>query len=284
MPLAHDLHATAMSKLRPATLAALALVAASGCGGSDPAPSGAWVQTWADEFEGAAGQRADASKWGAEVGGSGWGNNEQEYYTDSAANASLDGKGNLAMVARKEALGGRSYTSARLITKGRFEQQYGKFEARIKLPTGQGLWPAFWMLGANGDTKAWPACGEIDIMEQRGQEPLLNHGSLHGPGYSGGAAITRAYPLAGPATFHDDFHVFTVEWDPAQIVFSVDGEPYQIVKASALPESKPWVYDHPFYLILNVAVGGDYVGNVSAATAFPQTMLVDWVHAYQRAP
>ena len=289
MPLAHNLHATDLCTLRLGTRAALALVTlialvATGCGGTAPGPTGAWVQTWADEFEGGAGQRPDPTKWGAEVGGSGFGNNEQEYYTDSAANASLDGKGNLAIVARKESQGGRSYTSARLVTKGRLEQKYGKFEARIQLPTGRGIWPAFWMLGANGDTNAWPACGEIDIMEQRGQEPLINHGSLHGPGYSGGAAISRAYPLPGPRSFHDDFHVFTVEWDPAQIVFSVDGDQYQIVKASALPASSPWVYDHPFFLILNIAVGGDYVGSPSAATAFPQTMLVDWVRAYQRAP
>jgi beta-glucanase (GH16 family) len=296
MPNARHLHGATLPWLRAAASAALLSCAAS-CAGSDPAPSGSWnpVPVFSDEFSetnpdntSTLGQRPDPKNWGAEVGGNGWGNNELQYYTDSASNASLDGKGNLAIVARKESTGGRAYTSARLVTKGRFEQAYGKFEASIKLPTGRGIWPAFWLLGANGDTNAWPACGEIDVMEQRGQEPQVNHGSLHGPGYSGGAAITQAITYSADTPALDDvkpgFHKFTVEWDPAQIVFSVDEVPYNIVKKSALPETNPWVYDHPFYIILNIAVGGDYVGSPTSATAFPQTMLVDWVRVYQRVP
>ena len=264
-------------------LLAVLLVAAGGCGG-DSAPSGAWVLTWADEFAGPAGQRPDPANWGTDVGGTGWGNNQQEYDSDLPTNASLDGAGHLAIVARRESLGGRSYTSARLLTKGRFEQQYGRFEARIQLPTGRGVWPAFWLLGSNVDTNAWPACGEIDIMEARGQEPLLNHGSLHGPGFSAASAITRAYALPGPDGFDKGFHVFAAEWDPGQIVFLVDDQPYQVVKKSLLPEGDRWVYDHPFFIILNVAVGGGYVGDPSASTVFPQTMLVDYVRVYKRAP
>ena len=269
----------------PLLCAFLAFLAATlGCGGSPAAPSGAWVMTWSDEFEGAAGQRPDPSKWGADIGGGGWGNRQLEY--DQAENATLDGQGHLAVIAQRTVYtnGAASYTSARLVTKGRFEQAYGKFEARIKLPTGQGLWPAFWLLGANGDTNAWPTCGEIDIMEARGQEPRLNHGSLHGPGYSGGHAITRTLELPGPDGFDAGFHVFSVEWDVGQIVFKVDDQIYHSVRASALPEGTRWVYDHPFFVVLNVAVGGDYVGSPGGGVAFPQTMLVDYVRAWKRAP
>lgn len=265
-------------------LAALPL-AAFGCGGGTAPARGDWGDpVWSDEFDGAtAGQSPDPTKWGYDIG-TGWGNQQQEFDTDRPSNVSLDGQGNLAIVARRESYSGSAYTSARITTKGRFAQQYGKFEARIKLPIGPGLWPAFWLLGANNDTASWPLCGEIDIMEGRGQEPLLNHGSLHGPGFSGGSAITQAYALPGPDGFDKGFHVFAAEWDPGQIVFLVDDQPYQVVKQSLLPEGDRWVYDHPFFIVLNVAVGGDFVGAPSDSTPFPQTMLVDYVRAYQRAP
>ena len=279
-------------RLPPATygsalplLCAALLVAAGGCGGTT-APTGAWELTWSDEFEGAAGARPDPTKWGADVGNgvAGWGNSELESY--QAENAALDGSGHLVITANRDTVTAAdgtkksTYTSARLITKGRFEQKYGKFEARIKLPGGPGIWPAFWLLGADVDTNAWPACGEIDVMEAKGQEPSINHGSLHGPGYSGGKAITNAGTLL-PTT--DGFHTFTVEWDVAQIVFKLDDREYEVVQASALPEGARWVYDHPFFLILNVAVGGNYVGNPSPGTPFPQTMVVDYVRAWKRA-
>ena len=260
-------------------LAALPL-AAFGCGGGTAPARGDWGDpVWSDEFDGAtAGQSPDPTKWGYDIG-TGWGNQQQEFDTDRPSNVSLDGQGNLAIVARRESYSGSAYTSARITTKGRFAQQYGKFEARIKLPIGPGLWPAFWLLGANNDTASWPLCGEIDIMEGRGQEPLLNHGSLHGPGYSGGNAVTRTAPLADTG-----FHVYSVEWSKDEINFLIDGVVYEIVKASNLPSGTSWVFDHPFFIILNVAVGGNYVGSPSAATQFPQTMLVDYVRVYQRAP
>ena len=273
-----------MRRLRafdPAPLFA-ALWMAAGCGGGQPAlPDWGKTPVWSDEFEGPANQPPDPTKWGYDVG-TGWGNAQLEYDTDRPGNVSLDGAGHLAIVARREGFNGSAYTSARITTKGRFQQKFGKFEARIKLPTGAGLWPAFWLLGANNDTASWPLCGEIDIMEARGQEPLLNHGSMHGPGYSGGMAITRTLSLPGPAGFDADFHVFSVEWSADEIDFLVDGAVYEIVKASLLPGGTTWVFDHPFFIILNVAVGGNYIGNPSAATPFPQTMLVDYVRVYQR--
>ena len=258
------------------TAAAIGVTMLVGCGGSAATAGGPWVLTWSDEFDGPAAQPPSAANWLHDVG-TGFGNQQLEYDTDSASNAALDGQGNLAIVARREPYLGQQYTSARLLTRGRFQQAYGKFEARIKLPAGQGLWPAFWLLGANVDSVSWPACGEIDIMEAKGQEPLVAHGSLHGPGYSGGAAITRSTPL--PDT---GFHVYAIEWDKEQIAFLLDGVAYEIVPAANIPNGLRWVFDHEFYLILDLAVGGTYAGNPTAATPFPQTMLVDYVRVYQR--
>ena len=139
------------------------------------------------------------------------------------------------------------------------------------------------MLGSDFGTVGWPACGEIDIMEYRGQQPYVVHGSLHGPGYSGGEALTSSYTRRG-AGFDRDFHVFTVDWDEAGITWKVDGIRYRTVTPDGLPSGTDWVFDHPFFLILNVAVGGNYVGPPDETTRFPQTMLVDWVRVYQAAP
>jgi len=184
-------------------------------------PAG-WKLAWHDEFDGPAGARPDPQNWGYNIGNNrGWGNAEDEYYTDSPDNAAMDGKGSLVITAKTENLtsgldcwnGPCAYTSARLLTKGKFEVTYGRVEARLRLPYGQGVWPAFWMLGANIDTTAWPTCGEIDIMENIGKEPAVVHGSVNGPGYSGGMAIGGQYVLSA-GQFSDDFHVFAVEWDP----------------------------------------------------------------------
>jgi beta-glucanase (GH16 family) len=260
---------------------ALGLSAFGRCGTSEPT----WKLTWSDEFEGPALQSPDAGKWTFDVGTGvgGWGNLQWEYDTARPQNASLDGNGNLAITAIKEEFGGKHYTSARLLTKGLFQQAYGRFEARIKLPTGQGVWPAFWLLGADVDTNAWPACGEIDIMEYRGQEPKRVTGSLHGPGYSGDKAITASHDLAGPAGFNDDFHVFAVEWTPDWVAWELDGAVWQVVVPKGIPAGGSWVFDHPFFAILNVAVGGYYVGDPNPAV-FPQTMLVDYVRVYERVP
>jgi beta-glucanase (GH16 family) len=288
-----------MSTVNPKKSAALALMAVTvllvtnGCGGGSDgaavqASSGVrearpWVLTWSDEFNGADGTTPDASKWVIETGGHGWGNNELEYYTARTQNVSQDNN-NLVIAALQETYTGhdgvtRSYTSARLKTLGLFTQAYGRFESRIKLPQGQGIWPTFWMLGGDSDAVGWPACGEIDIMENIGSEPSRVHGSLHGPGYSGANPLTGAYNLPA-GRFSDDFHVFAIEWEPGVIRFFVDDQLYATRTAPEVPASGRWVFDHPFYLLLNIAVGGNYPGPPSRSTVFPQTMRVDYVRVY----
>jgi beta-glucanase (GH16 family) len=273
--------------VRPLTSMALVLAVALAGGACREATTGPEIKpltlVWQDEFDGTAGQPPDTLKWQHDVGGSGWGNNQLEYDTDRPENCSLDGDGHLAIVARQEYYLGRSYTSARINTNGRFAATRGRFEARIRLPKGQGLWPAFWMLGSDFGTVGWPTCGEIDIMEYRGQQPSVVHGSLHGPGYSGGNALTSAFTLTG-SSFDRNFHVFTIDWDTDGITWMVDGIRYKTVTPDDLPSSTRWVFDHPFFIILNLAVGGNYVGPPDASTSFPQTMLVDWVRVYQAEP
>ncbi|NDP28102.1 MAG: glycoside hydrolase family 16 protein [Flavobacterium sp.] len=239
-----------------------------------------WQLTWSDEFDGAAGILPDATKWTFDIGNGGWGNQELQYYTNRPENVSLDGTGHLVITAKSENFGGSSFTSARIKTQGLFTQAYGRFEARIKTPYGPGIWPAFWMLGANNQTVAWPQCGEIDIMELKGHQPSINHGSLHGPGYSGGSAITDTYALLNNR-FDNDYHLFAVEWDANKIDFYVDNYLYQSVTKSAVSTKGEWVYDHPFYLILNIAVGGNFVGFPTSDTPFPQKMMIDYVKVYQ---
>ncbi|MGV9251732.1 family 16 glycosylhydrolase [Streptomyces sp. NPDC003697] len=239
--------------------------------------------TWSDEFDGAAGSAPDAGRWTLETGGSGNGNHELQYYRDSRDNAALDGNGNLVITARKNTdtglqcwYGTCQYTSARLNTARTFTQAYGHFEARIKVPRGQGMWPAFWMLGNDLGTAQWPNSGEIDVMENVGNEPGTVHGTIHGPGYSGSSGIGAPYSLPGGASFADAFHVFAVDWSPQSITWSVDGTAYQ-TRTPADVHGNKWVYDHPFFLILNLAVGGDWPGGPNAGTAFPQTMTIDYV-------
>ncbi len=259
-----------------ASLVALSL---AGCSGpSSPDPAG-WELVWSDEFDGPAGSSPDSTRWRYDIG-TDWGNAQLEYDTDRTENVALDGQGRLAITARREPYQNRDYTSGRINTNGFFAHEYGRFEARIRLPEGAGIWPAFWLLGGNFATVGWPACGEIDILEYRGQEPRTLHGSLHGPGYSGGNAITSRYELPGPAGFDDDFHVFAVEWTSDRITWIVDDVRYVTVRPADLPGA--WVFDHPFFIILNVAVGGHFVGPPDAATTFPQTMLVDYVRVYRR--
>ena len=238
-----------------------------------------WKIVWQDEFNGSAGTRIDSTRWSAGIG-TGWGNNQMEFDTDRPSNVSLDSTGCLAITARKEFYGGQSYSSGRISTKGRFQFTYGRIEARIKLPSGQGIWPAFWMLGANDDSITWPKCGEIDIMELRGQLPNRINGSAHGPDYSGSKAITKPYTLINDR-FDNRFHVFAVEWGANYVKYFVDDTLYQTITPSTL--AGPWVFNHPFYIILNLAVGGDYVGAPDGSTVFPQTMLVDYVRVYKEA-
>jgi beta-glucanase (GH16 family) len=267
------------------------LFAAAACGGAQsaarppsspsPEPSGPWQLSWSDEFDGDG--PPDPGKWVHDLGGNGWGNNELQTYTDRAENAVRRG-GMLVITARQETFRGsdgteRPYTSARLKTLGTFSQAYGKFEARMKIPRGQGIWPAFWMLGDQITTAGWPACGEIDIMENIGKEPNTVHGTIHGPGYSGGQAIGAAF---GGPVFADAFHVFTIEWEPNVLRWYVDGTLYQTRTPSDLPAGAQWVFDWPHFLLLNVAVGGNWPGNPDATTTFPQELAVDWVRVYKR--
>jgi len=251
-----------------------------------PVNNDGWQMVWSDEFNGPNGSSVDLTKWVVETGGQGWGNDELEYYTARAANLFVQ-DGNLVIRALAEKYTGpdgisRNYTSARMKTLGKFSQTYGRFEARIKVPAGQGMWPAFWMLGTDVDKIGWPACGEIDIMENIGKEPSKIHGSIHGPGYIGNIGIEAPYTLPGNRRFSDDFHVFAVEWSPAEISFYVDHDLYaKRTPADLRPEWK-WVFDRPFFLILNLAVGGDWPGNADATTVFPAEMKVDYVRVYKR--
>jgi beta-glucanase (GH16 family) len=220
--------------------------------------------------------KPNADIWGYDIGtgDNGWGNNELQYYTDRPENIHL-ADGMLKIMANQEDFEGSGYTSSRIL--GKFAQKYGRFEARIKLPWGQGIWPAFWLLGENIDTVGWPQCGEIDIMEYRGQEPTLTNGTLHGPGYSAGNSITKAYELENDR-FDNDFHIFGIEWGPEYINFYVDDVLYnQLTPEDVTGE---WVYDQPFFIIINMAVGGDFVGAPNESTVFPQTMYVDYVRVY----
>jgi beta-glucanase (GH16 family) len=250
-------------------------------------PPRPWVLAWSDEFNGPNGSAPDASKWVYDVGGGGWGNNELQTYTDHRQNSYLE-NGHLVIKAQRESYTGpdgiaREFTSARLKTLGKFSQTYGRFEARIKVPYGQGLWPASWMLGVDFPEVDWPHCGEIDIMENIGKEPSKVHGTLHGPGFSGGQGLGASYTLPGRKRFADDFHVFAVEWEPGEIRFFVDGHLYATRTPKDVPVGGKWVFDHPFFLLLNVAVGGHWPGNPDASTTFPQTMRVDYVRVYQRS-
>jgi beta-glucanase (GH16 family) len=248
-----------------------------------------WSLLWSDEFDGPAGATVNPDNWTCEVGGNGWGNNELEYYTDCPENAALNGEGFLQIVAPRGQpengetcwYGQCAFTSARLITHDKVEFTYGRVEARLQIPFGQGIWPAFWMLGANFSQVGWPNSGEIDIMENIGSEPQLVHGTIHGPGYSGAGGIGNSY--ADGSDFADDFHVYAIEWDPNVIRWYVDGNLYSVISVNEL-QNREWVYDHDFFIIMNIAIGGAWPGSPNDSTTFPQQMLVDYVRVYQLAP
>jgi beta-glucanase (GH16 family) len=241
----------------------------------------AWKLVWSDEFNGRDGSLPDPAWWSYDLGGSGFGNHQLEDDTDRPENAAIR-DGNLVITARREELGGKPYTSARLKTQGHFSQAYGRFEARIKVPEGPGMWPAFWLLGDDVGKVGWPACGEIDVMENVGREPSSVHGTVHGPGYSGAYGPTSIFTLPDGEKFSSDFHLFGMEWNPDAVRFDVDGNVYRTVTRADLPKGARWVYDHPFFVILNLAVGGDWPGPPDASTRFPEEMLVDYVRVYSR--
>jgi len=267
-------------------LAALAFISNGGRAEKHKPPEG-YVLVWSDEFKGKNGSRPDAKKWTYDLGGNGWGNHELEYYTNSAENARIE-HGKLVITARAESYTGPDgknfgYTSARLKTQGLFSAAYGRFEARIKLPAGQGIWPAFWMLGDNITTDGWPRCGEIDIMENIGKEAGINHGSLHGPSATNPTSdLTKTIRLPSGKRLSSDFHLYAVEWEPDVVRFYLDSNRYATFTSAQWPAGGTWVFDHPFFIILNVAVGGDWPGAPDATTAFPETMLVDYLRVYKR--
>lgn len=233
-----------------------------------------WTLVWHDEFDG---PEIDRSNWTFDIGGHGWGNNELQTYTDRAENARIE-DGMLVIEARKEEFVRRDYTSARLKTQGLHAWTYGRIEARMKLPYGNGIWPAFWMLGANIQQTPWPASGEIDIMEYIGREPNRVYGTVHGPGYSGSGGVGHFTSLPEGA-LTNEFHVFAVEWEENEIRWYVDDEQFFMLTPESVPGE--WVYDHPFFIIMNLAVGGHWPGSPDETTVFPQILLVDYVRVYQ---
>lgn len=232
---------------------------------------------WQDEFNSNGAPNAALWNYNIGTGSNGWGNNELQYYTDRPQNIVMQ-NGALKITAIKEPYFGAAYTSARILTKGKFDKKFGRLEARIKMPYGKGLWPAFWLLGSNSDTETWPQCGEIDVMEYLGSNPTTIFGTLHGPGYSGGAAVSKNFTLANNR-FDNDFHIFGIEWGENYINFYVDDVLYNQITPAKVPGE--WVFNKPFYIILNMAVGGNYPGSPNNETVFPQSMLIDYVRVYE---
>jgi beta-glucanase (GH16 family) len=241
---------------------------------------------WADEFDGPAGAGPDSTKWNFDVGGHGWGGTELQYYTSRPSNASLDGQGDLVIAARAEEYTGhdgvkRNYTSARLQTLRKFQFTYGLMEARIQVPAGKGLLPAFWSLGndAYDEDDSWPACGEIDAMEVLGSESNVLDGTLHGPWPSAPHGIGGE--VEAPESLSAGFHTYGVRWEPDRIGFLLDGIEYEAVSREDLPAGYAWPFQHPNFLLLNLAVGGEWPGAPDASTQFPARMVVDWVRVWQ---
>ncbi len=235
---------------------------------------------WGDEFDGGA---LDQAKWGYDLGNNGgWGNKELEYYTNSTENAFVSG-GNLTIEAKKQSQGGSAYTSARILTKGKQDFAFGRLDVRAKLPKGQGIWPAIWMLGSSIDQKNWPVCGEIDIMELRGQAPTKILSTMH---YANSAAAHKYtgidnVTLPNGDSYADAFHTYSVVRSKDQMRFFVDEKLYYTFTTSTASDASPYPFNDPFFLVLNVAVGGDFLGNPDTTTVFPQQMQVDYVRYYQ---
>ncbi|MEL6894081.1 MAG: family 16 glycosylhydrolase, partial [Actinomycetota bacterium] len=256
----------------------------------DPGPTG-WSMVWSDEFDGEAGAPPDPSNWSYELGDvtpdgkNGWGNEELQYYTADTDNSATDGAGNL-VITLDAADGGREcyygpceFESARLITQHKAEFAYGRIESRLKVPTGgDGLWPAFWSLGTDINDNPWPAAGEIDIMEYVSRLPEEIFGTIHGPGYSGGESFSGIFDFGERVDL--GYHTYAVEWEPNEIRWYLDGQLYhQAVPADVAPN--PWVFEKPYFLLLNFAIGGNFGGTPDPANTYPQEYLVDYVRVYQ---
>ncbi|TVR60622.1 MAG: glycoside hydrolase family 16 protein [Gemmatimonadales bacterium] len=251
--------------------------------GVDVLPDSSWTLVWSDEFDGS---ELDPEKWSVQVGDGcaegicGWGNNELQWY--QADNIEVSG-GFLTITAREERVGGQSYTSARIRTKGKGDWTYGRIDVRARLPTGQGLWPAIWMLPSDDRYGTWAAGGEIDIMELVGHQPDRVYGTLHYGGEWPDNVYSGAPYVLTSGTFADRFHTFTVEWEEGEIRWYVDGRHYQTqTQWHSTGGPFPAPFDQPFHLLLNVAVGGNWPGNPDARTTFPQSMVVEYVRVYSR--
>ena len=278
------------------TLSVAALGMCLGCGGAIAAapvtpPQAKEVLVWSDHFMAPTQSAPDPTSWTYETGSDGWGNKELETYCaygsatapcdPAQPNSFVGPDGYLHIVARRDSKG--HYTSARLKSQGLRSFQYGRIEARIKMPVGQGFWPAFWMLGDNISTANWPACGELDMMETIGSTPSINHGSVHGTGFTG-LALGETYQLPGTAKFSDDFHIFGMIWSPTQISYYVDSPAniYATFTPASLPAGAVWPFSAgKFFFILNLAVGGDWPGSPDSSSQFPQEMLVDYVRVWK---
>ena len=280
--------AAVKATLLSASGTAQALSRPTATAGPTVTPSGPWSLVWSDEFDGPNDAPVDDQKWSFDVGGAGWGNNELEYYTDRVINASQQ-KGTLLISALKESYQGRDYTSARLVTKNKGDWRYGRFEIRAKLPLGRGIWPAIWLMPTDDTYGGWPNSGEVDIMELLGHDPGTAYGTLI---WGSPRMLSQgSYALPAGAAFHDDFHVFALEWEPGEFRWYIDGYLYHTVNdwstSGSAPSSDqkapfPAPFDQRFHLLLNVAVGGNWPGSPDATTPFPAQMVVDYVRVYQR--
>jgi beta-glucanase (GH16 family) len=248
----------------------------------------AYGESFAEDFAGPAGSLPNPAVWTFDTGGS-WGNGQElQAYTASPQNASLDGHGDLVITARHEAFTSaegvtRQYTSARLETAQKFNFTYGHIEARIKVPSGAGLWPAFWALGDSANAAdAWPAPGEIDVMEMLGAHPSVAYGTLHGPSAHSASGYKVQSAYHAPCSLAAGFHIYSADWTPDAITFAVDGHPYRTVTPAELPAGASWPFSHRFFLVLDLAVGGTWGGAPSAATPWPAQMVVDWVRVSPR--
>ncbi len=255
----------------------------------DPGPSG-WSLVWSDEFDEAAGTPPNPDNWGYEIGDGtvngipGWGNSELQYYTDDLDNAATDGNGNL-VITLDEAdpslqcyYGPCEYESARLISQNRAEFAYGRIESRLLVPDGgPGLWPAFWSLGTDITYNPWPRAGEIDFMEYVSRLPNEIFGTIHGPGYNGGNAFGNIFDFGQPV--YNNYHTFAVEWEPDRIAWYVDGIQYHQAQPGDVPG--PWVFNKPFHLLLNLAIGGSFGGPVDPGNTYPQEYAIDYVRVFQ---
>jgi beta-glucanase (GH16 family) len=256
--------------------------------GAGAAPAGAAPRlAWSDEFTGPARTAPDGTKWTYDWGAWGWGHHELQYYTPPPANAALDGRGHLAITARRGRIPGTrrtGYTSGKILTRNRVELQYGQIEARIRIPRGKGLLAAFWTLGADNHIVGWPRSGELDIMEFLGQATNVLLGAVHGPLGRPGPHGRPDYGLESRAwsrrSFADGFHVYGVRWSPRRVTFTLDGRPYGTWTPRHLPRGASWVFERPQFLVLSLAVGGEWPGRPNAQTRLPRTMLVDWVRVY----